>query len=410
MVRLFAQAMSLVLILALSAYASTAPRKTAGAHFEKDAGRILLDVQIETPSGPRTALAWFNMGMAKPIVTEALAREINLNETGALVVRVAGQTLAAPSTEVTVGDDGFGHPSFAHLFAPRLVELMLPASMLRDYVLTLDYPAQVFALQAPETVRPKGVVFPIAIHPQTGLAAIAAEIAGRRENFVIDAGAGYSWMRGDLGDALLQSDPSLQRATGAVGQSNSNMVDFDLEKRGRQLRAPFVIVGANARLELGAVGFLATAPLLGAFAEKVTGNIFWDGVAKAAPTIEGEPVAGWLGANALQPFVLTIDYPHAVSYWRRVAPAVCGENDQPALTIVRRQGEYLIGGFARDDVLVGDIAVGDRIESVDGVPVTGLSRGAILDLLHGAPGTLKRLILDRRGGRYEIEAPVASFD
>ncbi|MDD3594756.1 MAG: hypothetical protein PHX18_09065 [Candidatus Gastranaerophilales bacterium] len=410
MARLVAQAMSLVLILVLSVYASAAPRKTAGAHFENDAGRILLDVQIETPSGLRTALAWFNMGMAKPIVTEALAREISLNETGALVVRVAGQTLAAPSIEVTVGDDGFGHPSFAHLFAPRLVELMLPASMLRDYILTLDYPAQVFALRAPETVRPKGVAIPLAIHPQTGLAAIAADIGGRRENFVIDAGAGYSWMRGDLGDALLQDDPSLLRATGAVGQSNSNMVDFDLEKRGRLMRAPLVLVGTDARLELGAVGFLATAPLLGAFAEKFTGNIFWGGFARAAPTIDGEPVAGWLGANALQPFVITIDYPNAVSYWRRVAPALRGENDQPALTIVRRQGDYLIGGFAHDNALDGNIVIGDCIESVDGVRVPGLSRGAVLDLLHGVPGAPKRLVLDRHGARYEIQAPVASFD
>lgn len=410
MTRLVAGAMSLALILALSVYARAAPRKTGGARFEIDAGRILLHVQIDTPSGPRTAIAWFNMGMAKPIVTEALAREIGLNEAGALALRVAGQTLTAPSAEITIGDGGFGHPSFAHLFAPRQVELMLPASMLRGYVLTLDYPARAFMLQSTQIARPTGVAIPLAINPQTGIAAIAAEIAGRRENVVIDAGVGYSWMRGDLGDTLLQSDPSLLRASGAVGQSNSNMVDFDLEKRGRLLRTPLALVGANPRLELGAVGFLATAPLLGALAEKITGDIFWGGFARAASTIDGEPVAGWLGANALQPFVLTIDYLNAVSYWRRAAPALRGENDQPALTIVRRQGDYLIGGFARDNAQGGDMAIGDRIESVDGVPVSGLSRGAVLDLLHGAPGTLKRLILDRRGALYEIQAPVATFD
>lgn len=45
-----------------------------------DSGRILLDVSFITAEGKeRKALAWFNMGMAAPVLTHELYAELGLN-------------------------------------------------------------------------------------------------------------------------------------------------------------------------------------------------------------------------------------------------------------------------------------------------------------------------------------------
>ncbi|QGM98699.1 hypothetical protein [Methylocystis parvus] len=400
---------ALVFIPAVSpAVAAASKRNMApleGIPFIFDSGRILLDAVFMTPEGrERRALAWFNMGMSAPALTKALYRELGLDRGAPLRVSVDGRQLEARAEDVVDGDGGIGVPTFAHLFAPRRVEAMLPAHMMQDYIAQIDYGRRRFALLPPGGKRPEGDAVPILLNPESGVVAVEAQIDGATLPLVIDAGGGYSWMRGDVTRALLARHPDWLRAHGAVGAANANMIDFAFEKEGDLLRIPSLRLGET---ELSQLGFLGTAPVLGPIAEGVFGDLFWDNWRKAAPA----PVVGWLGGNALSDFELTIDYPNRMSYWRRERASDGTELDQPPLTLVRREERFIIGGVAKtaDGRSQSGVESGDELLAVDDMLARGASKDAVLSALHGAPGEWKRLTLDRGGARLEVDAEVMNF-
>lgn len=238
---------------------------------------------------------------------------------------------------------------------------------------------------------------PIDLNAQTGLASVNTSVDGRRYAFVIDAGSGYSWMRGAALDPWLQAHPDWRKAQGAIGAANYNMFDFDFEKRGTIARLPMLRFGA---LEVKDVGVLGTAPLLGGYIDALTGDLFWDNWQRSA----AGPVTGWLGANVLSRYALTLDYPNRVSYWRQVAEADAHDLDSAGVTLVRRGERYFIGGVIGSPD--AGAAIGDEFLAVDGAPAPGAARGAVLAALRGNPGEKRRLTLSRNGARFDIEAPV----
>lgn len=160
-------------------------------------------------------------------------------------------------------------------------------------------------------------------------------------------------------------------------------------------------------IELRGVGFLGTAPVLGTLAEGLFGDLFWDNWRKAAPI----PVVGWLGANALRDFELTIDFPNRVSYWRRERAPDPTELDQPPITLLRQGERFLIGGVTTtlDGRDVTGVERGDELLAVDDVVARGASKDAVLTALHGAPGEKKRLTLERGGARLAVDVEIRSF-
>lgn len=372
-----------------------------------DSGRILLDVSFITAEGKeRKALAWFNMGMAAPVLSHELYAELGLKQGAAFAVKVGEKQLEAPAEKVVDGDGGVGVTTFAHLFAPRRVEAMLPARMFTDYVLRIDYGRRLISINAPGGERPKGSAVPILINADTGVIAVEAQIDGQSWPLAIDAGSGYSWMRGDVARDLLVRHPDWKRAHGAIGPSNANMVDFRFEKEDDVFRAPVVRIG---EIELKQVGFLATAPVLGSFEEGVFGDLFWDNWRKAAAA----PVIGWLGGNALRDYELTIDYPNRMSYWLRQRSSVPTELNQPPITLVRHGDRYFIGGIVQSSTNAESpqgIETGDELIAVGDVAARGASKDSLLSALHGAPGDRKRLTLEHHGVRLETEMVVESFE
>jgi len=373
--RAIASLFAAFLFIPVLAAARKLPSLPQGVPFILDSNRILLDVVLTTPEGrERKALAWFNMGMASPILTHDLYRELGINRGGILQMRIGERRLEARADQVVDGDGGVGVPTFNHLFAPRRVEAMLPAAMFTDYVLRIDYNRRVLALNAPGAKHPEGSPVPLLLNADTGVAAVEAQIGDETRALAIDAGSGYSWMRGDVARDLLVRRPDWRRAHGAVGAANTNMVDFAFEKEGDVLRIPSVRIGDVGFSELG---FLGTAPVLGSFAEGLFGDLFWDNWRKAAPA----PVIGWLGGNALRDYELTIDYPNRMSYWRRQRVPDPTELDQPPITLVRQGERYVIGGIARTRTqLQGplDVEVGDELLAIDNLVTRGAGKDDVL--------------------------------
>ncbi|BGE87976.1 hypothetical protein Ms3S1_p20240 (plasmid) [Methylosinus sp. 3S-1] len=375
-----------------------------------DAGRVLLDVAFETPEGgTRKALVWFNMGMAAPVLTRTLYQELAIDRGRPLRFWVGDRAIMADAGGVVNGDGGLGVPDFRHLFAPKPVEAMLPASLLQQFIVTLDYGRHALAIAEPGTRKPEGVAVPCEVNSKTGVIAIEVKIGDSVYPLALDAGSGYSWVRGDVARGWMAQHPEWRRAFGAVGPANANMVDFAFEKDGVVFRVPRITVGA---LSLDNVGALATAPILGVFVDGLLGDFFWDNWRKAAPT----PVIGWLGGNVLKDYKLTIDYPNRMTYWRKQRSIDLHGLDQPGLTLVRRDDRYFIGNLVRKasaegaDEAIEGAEIGDELVAVDGAEIRGASREAVLSKLHGAPGERRRLLLERDGARIEIDAAITGYE
>ncbi len=370
--------------------------------FQLDAGRILVEANFKTPDGgTRRALAWFNMGMKSPIVTKALYAELELGAGAPLRLTVGETILEAPAQSVVDTGDGADFFAFPQYFGPYKVEAMLPASLFLAHRLTLNYKTRTLAIEPAEGKRPSGVAVPISLNPETGLASVETAVDGKPYAFVIDAGSGYSWMRGAVLAPWLEAHPDWRRAQGAIGAANYNMLDYDFEKRGTIARIPSLRIGA---LELKDVGVLGSAPILGGYVDALTGDLFWDNWQNSA----SGPVAGWLGPNVLERYALTIDYPNHLSYWRALGGADAHDLDSVGMTLVRRGERYFIGGRvqAPGQPPAEGVAIGDELLAVDDAPATGAARGAVLAALHGKPGEMRWLTLARDGTTREVVLPV----
>jgi hypothetical protein len=231
-----------------------------------------------------------------------------------------------------------------------------------------------------------------------------ASVDGQSYPIVIDAGAGYSWMRGETAGQWLARHAEWQRADGAVGQSNANMVDYDLEKKGILIRVPEMNIGA---VGLQNVGILGTGSILGHLLDKIVGDLFWDNWQKSATG----PVVGWIGGNVLRDFKITIDYPNRMLYWQRQRPSDSHDLDQPGITLVRRNDRFFIGGIVQSQrqSTVDGLQAGDELISIDGLDVKALSKDAMLTALHGKPGERRNLTIERQETRHVVEVVVSDF-
>jgi hypothetical protein len=398
--RTFLQA--LLLAAMRPADARPRPKNEAGAPFLLEGGRILVAADFSTmDGGGRKALAFFNMGMGRTVLTKELHGELGLDRGAPLRYSAANAAFDIPAQAVDVAKEDFTGLSLDQIFAPRKVEAILSPSVLRDRVLVLDYGRRRLAIESPGDRKPEGVAVPIDIHPETGLASVDVDVAGKRHAFVIDAGGGYSWMRGSVMKEWLAAAPDWRRAEGARGRANYNMIDFAFEKQGTIARLPEIAIGG---VRLANVGVMGTGPLFGAFADGMVGEVFWDNWQKLA----AKPIVGWLGANVLQGFTLTIDYPNRMSFWRAQSAPDPHDLDQPGVTLTRRDGRYFIGGLprpARGAALEG-ARIGDELIGVGALDARGAGKEALLAALHGRPGETRTLILAADDGEKRIEAPV----
>ncbi|MCF4126756.1 peptide-binding protein [Methylobacterium sp. SyP6R] len=368
--------------------------------------RWLIDLVFLRPDGSeRRALAWVNLGMPSPVLSRALFRDLGLDQGCDLAFRLGAATVRLAGSSVVDGPRlPGGQDLLAQIFAPRPVEAVLPAGVLRAFAVALDPAAGTLTLGLSGSLPARGVAVPVAIVPESGLVTAEAAVANERLTLVLDPGASYTWLRGRTAASWRERHPNWERAQGAVGRSAIAMVDLGLEQEGTVLRLPEMALGP---LVLPEVGALATGPLGGAVAEAALGEIFWDTWQKPA----GRQVDGWLGNNVLGDGRLTIDYAAGWARFERQRRPDPNDLDGIGLTLVRHDEGYAVGrvvtraGFS----LVDGAAPGDVLRRVDGRPIAGLAPDAVLSALSGRAGTRRRLDLERDGVPLQIEAEAASF-
>jgi hypothetical protein len=100
-----------------------------------------------------------------------------------------------------------------------------------------------------------------------------------------------------------------------------------------------------------------------------------------------------------------------MSYWERQSALDPHDLDYVGLTLLSRHGEYLVGGIATQngERTVADVHVGDKLVQIGELRTHGASREAIFAAMHGKPGAVRPLVVDRDGRLIQINASVTAF-
>lgn len=131
--------------------------------MQRASGRWLVSLGFRCPDGrERRALAWLNMGAPAPILSEGLYRDLGLAEGHDLAMRIGTIDVTVDGRSVADGPGRIGGEDlFGLLFAPRSVEAVLPAGVLRHFVITVDPGAATLTLARAGMMPPRGVPVPV---------------------------------------------------------------------------------------------------------------------------------------------------------------------------------------------------------------------------------------------------------
>jgi hypothetical protein len=400
----FSPRILLVLIVALphtcfAARPGTQAAPTGGAseHFLLDHNRVFVELTFVLRDGNlRKTLAFVDTGDPGFTFTTALAEKLQTNQVADMHVLFGGRPLNTSAVSY-VGVYNYFYPGM-YMFPGLHVEANLPATVLEKYDVVLDYGKQTLTLAPPKSLEHEGAHVRCRVDPGTGLTSVQAEVAGESYAFAIDNGAAYTWIDRGVTEGWVSTHPQWLRGTGAVGDANMNGSYAELT--GMIMWLPGIALDG---LNLQKVGALGVGPGF----DKTTPNFFaWYSEKTAGP------VVGFLGGNVLRSYRLEIDYRGGATYWKRERAPDPHDLDQVGIMIRPTPGgKYFVARVAaqKGKKTVNGVEAGDQLISVDGIPVTGATMGQVLAALHGKPGETRTIVLERRGKRIMVNAPVTSF-
>ena len=355
--------------------------------------RIYAELGFVRPDGSvHTTLAFVDLGSPSTLLSPALFHELNPVHGGTIVMRAGDFSI--PVDAGTVRSDTWLPFAVAD---GRKVEALLPAGVLQRFQVVLDYGARTLTLAKPGTLSLKGNPVSFRVNEQTGLIVVDASVDGKSYPVTIDCGSAYTWLRESVVRGWLRGHPEWERGRGAVGLSNMRMADDGVEAAGVVVRIPQIKLGTLTLREIGALGV----------GRGNASEDLMDWYSKKNP----EAVAGWLGGNILKGFRITIDYPRRVSYWRSEGPLDAHDLDQVGLTLKTKGKEIFVSGVVTQSGMpaVEGVRAGDKLVAIDALRTEGASWDAIFRAMHGRPGEMRILVLEREGRSFTVRAVVTAF-
>jgi len=375
--------------------------------FILDDNRIFTELAFVRPDGTvRKAYAFVDLGTPVMVLDKKLHQELQVDQVNPLRFRVGNLEIKAESsnveTDTTLGMTGVN----GRRTVP--VEAVLSASVLTNYQVVFDYAKRTLTVAKSNTLEGKGDAIPCRINEKTGLVSITAEIGGRSYAIALDTGSAFSWVDDTVAEQWTTAHPDWKRGIGAVGEANMQTGSDGAESRAEILRLPEIKLGSLKLKQIGMLGIAPQAPPVPPIPgeNRVEGN-FFDWYSKKAP----EPVIGWLGGNVLKGFRVMIDFPRHTAYLERESELDPHDLDQVGVTLEKRNGGYYVSGIAEKSgkPVLDRIQVGDKLIQVDDIRVSDATRGAIFAALHGEPGSVRLLILERGGQSLKVPAKVTAF-
>lgn len=378
-----------LLFLSLAVLCPAQSRKGATVPIILEHNRVLVDLTF----GAKTVRAWVDTGNPDFMISETLARAIGLPFDAAKAVdgRVETPAPAASIGGLPLRFDGVACKIVlgGRWFAPGLhVDANVPATALRRYHLILDYPGRRLSLAAPGSAKPRGYQLPCRVHERSGVVDVDVAVNGSTYAFALDNGCPYSYISDRLMDELVARHREWPFARGAAGVAN--MWGLPMEGAASMTRVAELYLGELQLDEVGVSSFPAA---------------MFEWYSKKTVT----PVIGILGGNVLKAFRVEIDYAGSAVYLERKANLDPHDLDTVGLTLrPDTDGSYHVVAVTEKDgqPVVDEVNAGDRLLKIGGLEVSGKTMGEVSDALHGKPGDVRVLVLERAGKQVTVHAKV----
>jgi len=375
--------------------------------FIFDDNRVFAELDFVRPDGTlRKAFAFVDLGTPAMVLDSKLHKELQIDRGKPLLLRVGDLDIKIdPTTVETDTDLGFTGRDGKRTIP---VEAVLSGSVLTNHQVVFDYAKRTLTIAQPNTFQNKGDAIPCRVNEKTGLISVTADVAGRPYAIAVDTGSAYSWIGKNVAEQWVKAHPDWNRGTGAVGESNMQSRTNGAQAKAMILRLPEVKLGSLVIKQVGALGISDKAPPIppGPNESQVQGD-FFDWYSRKAP----EPVIGWIGGNVLKGFRVTIDYPRRMTYWERGTELDPHDLDQVGVTLEKSDAGYFIAGISKKfgKPTADSVQVGDRLIQVDDLELSSATRGAIFAALHGEPGSVRTLVVERNGQRLTLSVKVTAF-
>jgi hypothetical protein len=359
--------------------------------------RPFIELELARADGSRRkARFWVDTGGGAFILCEPLARDLGL-KMGAEQSEGQQRFAMADAPQAKVGEmplDLAGARVIVALGRKTIddgvaAEGMFPGHVLKRYHVVFDYPARLFTLARPGTLKPRGSRLATPIHERSGFPRIETRIGDSTSGFLLDTGASFTMISQEALERWAKENPRWRRATGAAGAANMGL--GPMEAKLMMLRIPEMAIG-----EFGIKGAAAVARPRGTFETYMS-------------KMMTAPIIGAIGGNILKLFRIEIDYANGATYIERHADYDQQDLDIVGLTLkTAADGGYTVVGVS--DQYGADIAQnikqGDRLVSVDSFELSGVTIDKAIDALRGKPGQKRALTLERDGKRITINVPV----
>jgi hypothetical protein len=382
----------------VEAQESTAP-KVVTVPAAIDHNRVIINADVITPNGSaETVRAWVDNGNPDLYISRRLATLLKL------AVSCGNQECSSPPPkEIVIG--GMAIPlspvkeakiplkpvSAAAVLAPGMaVEMNIPASVLRNYDVLINFPEHRFSIGAPGTIHFRGSSEKVRI-TKNGLIQVPSQIENKKYSLALDLGSCISFLSEELFDKLAAGHPDWPRMTGAVG--SANMWGAGAETNWKVMRVDRVQFGT---LFLTDVPFVAASKPLMDFFEKRAGM----------------PSIGLLGSDMLLNYRVGLDYAHSTVYFDIGKMTRFPDFDVIGLVLrPEDDGRFTILSIAEFEgkPSVAGVQAGDDLLAVDSIPVHGSTMGQVWAMLGGTPGQERKLTIERAGKKFVVPAKVQHF-
>jgi len=385
--------------------AAIAAPKSVTVPITLDHNRVVIDVYLPLPDGTTKRIrGWVDNGNPDLEMSRRAATLMGLN------VNCDDKACSAPPPhEITLRHPKTGDMkvslanikeakiplkpvSAAAVMVPGMsAEINLPASVLRNYDVLIDFPDREFTIARLGTLKFKGTSSKMVINAENGLIQVPSQIENKKYNLALDVGSSISFLSQELSDKLLATHPDWPHMTGAIG--HANMWGSDDEPKWKLLRVD--------RLQFGPL-YLTSVATVGL--PKNTMDWF----EKRA----GVPMVGILGANSLLNYRIGFDYAHSTVYFDIGSTFRAPDFDVIGLTLRPEDDtRFTVLGVAdfEGKPSVPGVQAGDHLVSVDGVPVPDSTMGQVWSALEGTPGQERKLTLEREGKKFDVVAHVQHF-
>ena len=368
-----------------------------------DHNRVVIEADVLLPTNSwQSVRAWVDNGNPDLYLSRRLATLLGLAGTCN-----DKECSAAPPPEIAVG--GMLIPltgvreakipskpvnAAAVLAAGMNVDINIPASVLRQYDVLIDFPGHKFSMGVPGTIHFQGSSSKVRVS-ENGLMQVPGQIEKRKLNLTLDVGSCISFLSEDVFDPLAEAHREWPHMTGAVG--SANMWGADAETTWKVMRVGRLQYGP---LFLTDAAFVALPKSIMEFLEKRA----------------GVATAGVVGSNLLLNYRVGLDYVHSMVYFD--IGRTFNFPDFDVVGIVLRpedDGQYTILGVADFQGMpsaptgVDGIQVRDHLVAVDGIPVRGSTMGQVWAMLGGTPGQERKLTIEHAGKESVVAAQVQHF-